>query len=237
MDRMSKVERARAQLIIELQFLNDMKHTLITILATLTLSQAATVTTVLTSETTGLNYSASPVEGFNIANESLITGIVNSGNQIGTLFWFDTTTLSSETIDTALLNITINSGTDGVNALTIDYLGAYSSFTNADSLADAETLSAATATASVYNADAYANITASGTNTFPFDFDINVGSLANDGNYLLFRATSTGAEANGDLYMFDSTLTVTQDVVVVPEPSSLALLGLGGLALITRRKR
>lgn len=60
------------------------------------------------------------------------------------------------------------------------------------------------------------------------------------GNNILFGMadTSTGAGTPANIFeQLDFTLIDNVSVVVVPEPSSLALVGLGGLALLARRRK
>ena len=66
-----------------------------------------------------------------------------------------------------------------------------------------------------------------GTGDVDFNFDFTAASLISGaGNIISAFQTSAGAE-----------VTVTYTFEPVPEPSSTALLGLGGLALILRRRR
>lgn len=73
----------------------------------------------------------------------------------------------------------------------------------------------------------------------------NTGYLGS-GNFDIsgLTAIATAAEVTGDNVRFsgvttsvEGTVTLTYHYTVVPEPSSTALLGLGGLALIMRRRR
>ena len=55
-----------------------------------------------------------------------------------------------------------------------------------------------------------------------------------------FSYLNMGANIENEMFVWDNTaksITLTFDITAVPEPSSTALLGLGGLALMLRRKR
>jgi hypothetical protein len=60
------------------------------------------------------------------------------------------------------------------------------------------------------------------------------GSAFSDNTLIRF---TNGGSAGADLRQFYDNIEVTSTVVVIPEPSSTALLGLGGLALILRKRR
>ena len=77
-------------------------------------------------------------------------------------------------------------------------------------------------------------------------FDLGVSPAS--GNITLTDSRFTAFDAVGDSLLFETTagntgklnlkaLAFTADVTAVPEPSSTALLGLGGFALILRRRR
>ena len=87
-----------------------------------------------------------------------------------------------------------------------------------DAVTDNATLSISGGTAQVFGGDA--------------DFTASPIFLS-DGDTLIFSSTSTETN-NFRINDFDLHI---QPLSVVPEPSSLALLGLGSLALIGRRKR
>jgi len=58
-----------------------------------------------------------------------------------------------------------------------------------------------------------------------------------NGDTVTFRMQFTNGTSSGSRYHLIDDLTLTGTVNAVPEPSAVALLGLGGLALIARRKR
>ena len=70
--------------------------------------------------------------------------------------------------------------------------------------------------------------------------DYSGGLFANGGEVVLGEITDTDvifAAANGTTILNDLVSTGSFQLVAVPEPSSAALVGLGGLALILRRRR
>ena len=66
----------------------------------------------------------------------------------------------------------------------------------------------------------------------PFNFAVNAGPDVSGGLTLQFNA-ATGAVTGSTSELFIDNVSVS----VVPEPSSLALLGLSGLALLFRKRR
>ncbi len=69
------------------------------------------------------------------------------------------------------------------------------------------------------------------------DFDIDVSSISlDDGEEGYFQITFDGATPSGSTVNSSSAID-NVELTVVPEPSSAALLGLGGLALILRRRK
>ena len=89
---------------------------------------------------------------------------------------------------------------------------------------------ATNAAASLYNVttdiDALANIT--------WD-NITSSTIANTGSDLFVEITFVDTNANGQLAI--DTFSLDYTAAPIPEPSSTALLGLGGLALILRRRK
>jgi len=84
-----------------------------------------------------------------------------------------------------------------------------------------------------------------GSNVGSYDYSISSGSnnlqsidIADftSSNTVTWTITTTNLTANTNVYRFDD-LTLTGTVNPIPEPTSAALLGLGGIALISRRKR
>jgi len=65
---------------------------------------------------------------------------------------------------------------------------------------------------------------------------VNLSDLSTDGSGNLVISLTGASGASGSSFVSAMTLTAS-DVAPIPEPSSAALLGLGGLALISRRKR
>ena len=64
------------------------------------------------------------------------------------------------------------------------------------------------------------------------DRDVTLSGTLEDGSLFSFDLNSSVVN-DGDLFELGATLTVT----FVPEPGSLALLGLGGLTTMLRRRR
>jgi len=62
------------------------------------------------------------------------------------------------------------------------------------------------------------------------------GVVFSDDAYFMIRKTGAAAAVNSAFHTFDN-IVITAEVAAIPEPSSTALLGLGGLALLSRRKR
>ena len=67
------------------------------------------------------------------------------------------------------------------------------------------------------------------------DVDASLVSLAS-GETGTFQINFSGATALNSSAHLDN-VAITGNLVAVPEPSSLALLGLGAISLITRRRR
>ena len=76
-------------------------------------------------------------------------------------------------------------------------------------------------------------VTVAGDATTAFDYDGNSATVAlsNDTNFSLTHASG------GSWQVDDFAFTVEVDALAIPEPSSTALLGLGGLTLILRRRK
>ena len=61
-------------------------------------------------------------------------------------------------------------------------------------------------------------------------FAVEIGAIGG------FNPDATGS-FNGNVFLANDAAIIVSDIVAVPEPSSTALLGLGGLALMLRRRR
>lgn len=84
------------------------------------------------------------------------------------------------------------------------------------------------ATALPYVANAYP---VAGGEPWVMDTDLTAAPVTPGGRYLVLQQIAAGGQGRGEEYAFVGTIGAT------PEPVSLGLLGLGGLALMGRRRR
>jgi len=170
-------------------------------------------------------------DGTWIGDNSVNPNLVRMTDSFLTAFiTFDVSGLSTDVLNNSdayqlQFTYTTLNGPGGVltsDELSIDYVGTYTS--NTFDIINTETWRTATAVSNVFTGtvnDGVNTIDVSGISTDTFD-----------NAYAVFRLVDTDADTTqGDILNGGATLTF------VPEPSSLALLGLGGLALVTRRKR
>ncbi len=77
-----------------------------------------------------------------------------------------------------------------------------------------------------------------GNGTFTVSSDILSGLSAGNHTLTVYTTiTTNGVDADGTIYNSNGAKNYTATFTSVPEPSSAALLGLGGLALIMRRRK
>ena len=165
------------------------------------------------------------------ASDTINTTLSRVGGNGGTrefstylAFDVSSVTLTGPIIESVLeFDTTLLSGT--AFAITVDYLGTF-----ADITADAATTNA------WYSASAISTltttITSDGTNTLDAGFSgYTSADFAND--YAVFRLTTPDYTTADGISQWD----ITNSSLSIPEPTSVALLGLGGLALVSRRKR
>ncbi|MBK1831930.1 PEP-CTERM sorting domain-containing protein [Verrucomicrobiaceae bacterium R5-34] len=167
--------------------------------------------------------------------------VTNRGSNDGTFGTLagavsDTNALRMNKPDGSILQVNVanNSGA----TLSFDQLHFDGVFTG-DSIRDFEVVFVNTSTATTSGLLGSGSIT-SDTNTVTFvadydDFDIDVSSITLDsGDEGYFQITFDGGTGGINSA---STIDNVALTTIVPEPSSAALLGLGGLALIMRRRQ
>ncbi|MGJ8656005.1 MAG: PEP-CTERM sorting domain-containing protein [Akkermansiaceae bacterium] len=139
--------------------------------------------------------------------------------------------LTAAELDLASFNLAYDAGVAGgsPSAFSIIYLGTYSSGTFGDGGTNNHALFTGAAAVSTSLA---AQTATTGNQSAAVDLDD--GSFAEDHAVFRMSLDNPGDNANGAQWDPNNfVLTVTP----VPEPSSTALLGLGGLALIMRRRK
>jgi len=231
-----------------------MKTTFLSLVPALALSSicsAATITESFSNTTTHSGGSASP-SGTGSATRTYTIAGTNADIRITTT-WSSNTATDTIAFDTNNpsgygISSGANTGVDGSEVLTVDF--SYSVINIADGY--------------TYNSDSLAlNLDAfllrgrdnSGNNT-GYSYTLSDGTTATGvaGDTWAERVNVTGISGgvdsvalstttvNGGMYINGFQVSIDGDllldeVVTVPEPSSVALLGLGGLALLSRRKR
>jgi len=188
-------------------------------------SQAATILPIVESGTwfdTGTDLSNEAVTVFGSSGNASI----NASGGFVSLFVVDTSvlgTITGGTLDFTKIN---GSGAGTADALVVDFLG-----TTADNDFDAaEGNVFAQQTTGVTNL--FNQVVADGT---PISISLTAADITGGGNqfavYRFSDPTLVGSNQQSAVSGF------VLDAVVVPEPSSTALLGLGGLALVLRRRK
>jgi len=225
----------------------------------LTLSSAHAAT-ILQVDTFGMNQDN---DGNAVPNQSnarntaqMLFGTSSSNsNQWTGLMIFDLSSLAGSTITQFDFDFTIYNQADGAMTGTIDvaFAGLFSSNTVNAANAAAWVSATPEATQSIANPmpptisgqyyDLSASMNVSGTdfsvlgtdNYAVFTFNTGINTINGDHWVVTDTATSNAAWQGNSDGSQDATLCVV--AMPVPEPSSTALLGLGGLALLARRKR
>jgi len=213
------------------------KYTIACLLALGTLSASAAITA--TSDNFSTNITSN---GTWIHTGSNTTGVIihratsnDGGSSLGDMLAndgglrFDTKDTDTNIVFTEGMGLSIAGAMETGEVITFSY-GLHndnSSFTNV-------TAQLWNLTDNVELASALTSLEGSGSVAYvPKDETINYTAQASDdGDVLQIRFSERGNSTARDIYVDNYSLTS-----VVPEPSSTALLGLGGLALIMRRRK
>jgi len=191
-----------------------MKITLLITCAVLTSSYAATIS----AFSSGTLLTDGSVDNSQIKTHRYAGGVADVA-----YITFDTSTApAGETVTSFNFEIAGTNGLEGTETFDIVYMGDFNSGTvNATNIA---TWSGATSTMTVgpYAAG---------------DSDSITTTTGMTDTYAVYRIRWNANWNNGESMSFENLSLTTEIPVSVPEPSSLALLGLGGLALLSRRKR
>ena len=191
-----------------------MKTTLLITLGLLSIAPAVTLSSTDSGTTNSGSYVAS------------LTDHVGRGGGNGhriVYFTFDLSTMpSTDELIGLDVSFSDDNATEGDETLTIDYLGSFSVGTVDQT--NIATFEAGSATTVYSGAPGYGAES------------VSLSGLDTTNQYGVFRI-SNDSFTIGERFSVDSITLETGVPVVVPEPSSAALLGLGGLALLSRRKR
>lgn len=129
--------------------------------------------------------------------------------------------------------VTVNVDYEAFLAGTLWYTGTFSGTdTNNDGLLSMSELTSFTATQQA----ADPSLTLSDLSSFG-DFKIGTDTWQENGYYDTYMVWNNFGNGLGQFDDASVTTTITSSTSAVPEPTSLAMMGLGALALLARRKR